>query len=284
MFELKRIGIVKRASALLLDIILLAVLATGMIFVISLICNYDAEEKKANDYYEQWEDFRSKYIADVADYYGFEYEVSEDGNNYTIKKDGEASSLNKVLIALVNDENRDSSPLMSEAYGAYKALPPLNAVNAQYEFVYNLLFMMVSIGILLAYLILELIIPLIFKNGQTIGKKVFSIGVIQQNGIKISNLSLFARTVIGKYAIETMFPTLLIFLFLFGELGLLAIILLAALALLNIILFFTTKNKTPIHDIIVSTVVIDISLQEIYQSEDEMVEKKAKDYIKSPKS
>ena len=272
MFELKKIGIVKRASALLLDVILLAVLTTGFMFLISLMCNYSYEEKLSTKYYTQWEDFRKEYVADVATYYGFDYEVKGDGD-YVISKNGEKSTLNDLMKLLDNSEGKDAGT--KAAYDVYKTLPPVQTVNYQYKYVYNLLFMMTSVGTLLAYLVLEFILPIIFKNGQTVGKKVFGICLVRPNCVKITTLSLFARTILGKYAIETMFPILLVFLFLFGGLGILAIILLAALALLNIILFFALKNRTPIHDLLAGTVVVDMKLQMIFQSEEELVEKKA---------
>lgn len=273
MFELKKIGFVKRASALLLDAILLAVLTTGFMFIISLICNYSAEEDLANNYYAQWDDFREEYVVDIADYYSFTYEESDDGKSYSIMKDGEVSSLDVLINTLVKDEGR--SERMSEAYNSYMKLPSAKRVNDQYRYVYTLLFMMVSVGLLLAYLVLEFILPIILKNGQTVGKKVFSIGLVQPNCVKITNLSLFARTFLGKFAIETMFPILLIFLFLFGGIGVLAIILFIAIALLNIILFFVTKNKTPIHDIFANTVAVDMKLQLIFGSEEDLIEKKS---------
>ena len=72
-----------------------------------------------------------------------------------------------------------------------------------------------------------------------------------------------------------MFPILLVFLFFFGGLGLTALILLAALFLLNVVLFFATKNHTPIHDIIAYTVAVDIKLQIVFETEEALNEKKA---------
>ena len=60
MFELKKIGIVKRASAWLLDAILLTVLTTGFMYVISLICNYSGAEALARQYYDEWDCFRKE--------------------------------------------------------------------------------------------------------------------------------------------------------------------------------------------------------------------------------
>lgn len=272
MFELRKIGIVKRASAWLLDAILLAVLATGLMWVISLICRYSEAEQLATQYYGEWQEFRDAYMQDVAEFYGFTYR--EDGDGYVVTKDGAEASLNDVMNAL--DGSKGEDPETAEAYEAYLALPPAAKVNAQYQYVYTMLFMMVSIGILLSYLILEFILPLILGNGQTVGKKVFEICLVRPDGVKITPLSLFARTILGKFAIETMFPILLVFLFFFGGLGILAIILLAAFLLLNLSLFFATKNRTPIHDILAGTVAADAKLQIIFASEEERNEKIAR--------
>ncbi len=271
MFELKKIGFVKRASAWLLDIILLAVLATGFIWIISLICNYSREEQLASDYYGQWEEFRETYIGQVAAHYGYVYIVTDDG--YTITKNGTEASLDDVVRDLAASEGQDEA--VKEAYDIYLALPSAATVNAQYRYVYTMLFMMVSIGLLLAYLLLEFLVPVLFKNGQTVGKRVFGIGLVRQDCVKVTTLYLFARTLLGKFAIETMFPILLIFLFFFGGLGVLAIILLAALLLLDLILFFATRNKTPIHDLIACTVAVDLKLQVVFDSVEELNEKKA---------
>lgn len=277
MIELKRIGIIKRASAFLLDIILLVVLATGFIFLVSLICNYSEEEALAIQYYEEWEDFRKQCVPHVAEVYGFEYAETDAG--YEITKDGKAATLEDVIAALEESEGND--PETATEYGQYQNLTPASKVNVQYRYVYTLLFTMSSVGILLAYLVLEFIIPLILKNGQTIGKKIFGICLVRSNTVKISTVQLFARTFLGKFAIETMFPVLLVFLFLFGGIGALALILVAALLLLNAIVFLATRNKTPIHDIFADTVAVDMNLQVICKSEEELIEKKTLQNLKS---
>ncbi len=272
MFELKKMGIVRRASAWLLDAILIAVLATGFMFLISLVCNYEKEEKLSTQYFNEWEGFRKEYVGDVASYYGFTYKEDKDGG-YTITKDGEYATLGAVIEKLDASKGGDSET--AEAYAKYKTLTPVEKVNAQYQYVYSLLFMIISLGIFLSFLVLEFIIPIILKNGQTIGKKVFGIGVVRYNCVKISNISLFTRTVVGKYAIDTMFPFMLVFLFFFGGMGIIAVILFVAIIFLNLLALFATKNNTPIHDLISGTVVVDMKLQMVYDSEEELIEKKA---------
>ena len=276
MFELRKIGIIKRFSALLLDAILLLVLTTGFMFIISLICKYDDEQKLATQYYNEWTEYRKEYAKDVCEHYGYVYQEAE-YDDFTVTKDGEASSLDAVWNEFTKSEGNfegADADRMTVAYEAYKTLTPMAQVNAQYKYAYSLLFMMISIGVLLAYVVLEFIIPLCLKNGQTIGKKVFGIGVVRMDCVKMSNLMLFMRTFVGKFAIETMFPILLVILFLFGSLGILAIILFAAISILNIVMFFATKNKTPIHDMISGTVAVDIKLQVVFESTEDLIARK----------
>ena len=294
MFELKKVGIVKRASAWLLDAILLAVLTTGFMYIISLIAGYSHQQSLLKEYRGAWDEYRIEYLDDIADRYGFVYEVrDEEGTDYTItyKADGKEADFFDVIRAMEADPPKeDAAPTLTTAYNAYLDLVngvkdeagdiveegiPMGKLDAQYKLVNSLLFTMLSIGLLLAYLVLEFILPVILKNGQTVGKKVFAICLVRPNCVKITNLALFARTLIGKFAFETMFPILLVFLFLFGGLGWIAVGLFAALFLLNAILFFATKNRTPIHDLLAGTVAVDAKLQMIYYSEDELNEAKA---------
>lgn len=306
MFELKKIGIVKRASAWLLDAIMLAVLATGFMWIVSLICGFEEKNELATQYSNEWTEFRKECIPGAAEYYGFTYEETEEG--YTVTKDGTQKTLDDIVADLIKDvaghygftyersENAitdadggyvtvgdvikamdasaEEESEMAQVFRRYAALPSDGTVSNLYSFLYNMLFMIVSLGFFFAYLCLEFILPLILKNGQTVGKKVFGICLVHPNCVKINGVALFARAILGKYAIETMFPVLLVFLFFFAGIGLLAVILFAALLLLNAILFFATKNRTPIHDLIAVTVATDMRTQVIYESEEELKEKK----------
>ncbi len=312
MFELKKIGIIKRASAGLLDLILLAVLATGFIYVISLICHFEREADLSEQYFGEWSSYQKDCIPSVAAHYGFTYTVGEDGD-YTVEKDGQTLGLDDIVGALIEDvsgyygftfgrgsnsgeytlKDPAGAPAdvaavaeairssgkerheMADAFEKYAALTPESVLGAQYRYVASMLFMMVSVGLLLAFLILEFIVPLCFGNGQTIGKKVFSICLVRPDCVRISAIALFGRMLLGKYAIETMFPVLLVFMLIYRVLGWVSIILLAALLILDVVLFFATKNHTPIHDILAFTVAADMKEQMIYASAEELNEKKA---------
>lgn len=278
MFEIKKIGIVKRASALLLDAILLAVLATGFMWIISLICNFDQHQQRYSEYRaeqaEFFDHFFEKY-GEVAEFYGFNYTLDEESGEYTITREGEdgqpvPATDNDIIEALYKSGGKD--PETKEAYEEYCALPTDAQIRWESELLANLLFMMISLGTLLSYVVLEFIVPVILKNGQTVGKKVFGIGLVRPDCVKINTMSMFARTILGKYAVETMFPFLLIFLL--GSLGWLSVILFVAITILNIVLFFATKNRTPIHDIFANTVAVDMNLQMVYATEEELIEAK----------
>lgn len=272
-FDLKKASIIKRASAFLLDVILLSVLAAGFMWIISIICDYSGEEALAKEYYAKYDEYESTYKKDLANSFDYVY-YSEDGKVTDLQ--GNEAAFSELVAKLVDwkQNSGTADEILQKAYDDYMALPSVNTVDKQAEYVYSLLFMMTSVGILLAYIVLELIVPLCLKNGQTVGKKVFAIGLVRPDCVKIGTMSLFARTILGKYSIETMFPVLLVFLFLFDGMGLLALILIAALFLTDVILLFATANKTPIHDLIAGTVSVDMATQMIFESEEEMLAKK----------
>ena len=133
-----------------------------------------------------------------------------------------------------------------------------------------------SIGVFFGIIVSEFIIPLFLKNGQTVGKKVFSVGVIKNNCVKMSTFQLFVRTIIGKYTIETMIPILLIIAIIFGIVDIVGTIVILGLLVTQIILLFATKNHTLIHDTFAYTVVVDLPSQMTFDNEDELIKYKTK--------
>lgn len=132
--------------------------------------------------------------------------------------------------------------------------------------------MMVSLGVLLSMAVLEFVVPLLFKNGQTIGKKVFGIGVVHQNGVRVNTITMFIRTFLGKYAVETMVPVLLVLMLFMGN-GLIAVIVMALIIALELGLFFWKKDTRPfIHDVFAKTVAVDLASQMIFDNEVEMAQ------------
>ncbi len=245
MFDIERASILKRISAALLDFILVLILSVGFGFFVSWISNYDEHLNNINEYYE---------------YYNAKYDIDLLGTSD--KYDN------------LNEEEKEA---YDERYKQAN-LEYQNDKEAMKEFnlVMNLSIVIISIGLFFGIFITEFIIPLFFKNGQTVGKKIFSICIIKNDGVKVSNVQLFARTVIGKYVIETMIPVLLVFAIAFGFIGLAGTIVIIGLLLIQIVLLFATKNRTLIHDAFAYTVVVDKESQKIFNSVEEKIKYKEK--------
>ena len=125
-------------------------------------------------------------------------------------------------------------------------------------------------------MIFEILIPLLFKNGQTLGKKVFGVAVMRADGVRIPAALLFLRAIVCKFTLETMVPVMaLIGAFLY-QWWITALILIIGIFALQIILFLSTKDRTPIHDICTYTVAVDMGSQKIFDSIEEKVEYIAK--------
>ena len=128
-----------------------------------------------------------------------------------------------------------------------------------------------SFGILAGYGIMEFAIPLILKNGQTLGKKIFGIAVMHTSFIKISGPMLFARTILGKFAIETMVPVYILIMMFFGAIGVVGPAILILIAVLQIAVLIFTNTNSAIHDLLSKTVTVDLMSQKIFENEDELL-------------
>ena len=129
-----------------------------------------------------------------------------------------------------------------------------------------------TFGILIAVLLLEFIVPLILKNGATVGKKVFGLGLVRTDCVRVNNLQLFTRTLIGKFTIEIMIPAYLVIMILGGSLGSMGVLVIGAILLLQVILYFATKQNQLLHDIMAGTAVVDVTSQRIFASDEDRVE------------
>ena len=130
---------------------------------------------------------------------------------------------------------------------------------------------MVTIGVAISIMITDFVIPLFFKNGQTVGKKVFGLCLVKKNSVRIKNVQLFVRTLLGKFAIELMVPLYIIIMFYFGLMGLLGLVILLGLGLIQLLLLIFTHYRTVLHDLLSQTVVADMGSQMIFDTEDDLI-------------
>lgn len=240
-FDIQKAGFWKRASAFLFDMILTGILAVGFMTLISLIAGYDAKTTALEEAYAVYEER-----------YGVQFDVSAE-----------------VYEAFTAEEKA----VYDEAYAALIAD---GETVLLYNKVVNLTLLIGSLGILLAYLVTEFTVPMIFGHGRTLGKKIFGLCVIHKNGVRIDGVALFIRTVLGKYTVETMIPVLIAVMLFFNIVGLGGTILCLILGIAQLLIYFITDNNCLLHDLMAATVVCDYASQIIFRDQQEMVEYKAK--------
>jgi len=241
MLELQKAGIWKRISAALFDFILLATLAVGVAWLLSFFLGYDG-------YSEELEAISESY--EVAG--GVDFDISLDA------------------YEKLSDEAR------AEHDAAYAAFAADERANWLYAMIFQLTLLILIFGVLGAFLVLELLVPALFGNGQTLGKKIFGIGVMREDGVKITGVLLFARAILGKYTVETMLPILVIVMISFGLAGFGGTVLVLLLLAVELALFSFTKEHALLHDKLSHTVVVDITTQRIFDSPEALLAYKQK--------
>lgn len=237
--DLQKANIWKRISAFLFDSILLAVLAVGVGFALSALLGYDTYNQTLNDSYDRYEQA-----------YEIQFEIT--GEEYAAMSEQEKENYDTAYAALLADE---------EAMHAY-------------DMVLNLTMVMITFGVLISFVILEFLIPLRLGNGQTLGKKIFGLGVMRKDAVQLTTIQLFIRTVLGKFTVETMIPVYICIMIFFNMLGALGTVILGVLGVIQLIILFATRTRLVIHDLLAGTVVIDIGSQQIFKDTEALIEYK----------
>lgn len=240
-FEIQRADFWKRISAFLFDIILLGIVIVGATAAMSAILGYDKHmavvEQVEKEYTEK---------------YGVNTELTEE----------------------------EMAALSAEERAIYDAYDEARQKDERLIIGYNLLFSMAlaitSVSILIGYVVMELIVPIFFKNGQTLGKKIFGLAVVHTNGVRLHGQAHFVRSIIGKCLIEALVPAYFILMILFGSLGIVGLVVLVLMAGLQLFALVSTRTRSAIHDLISDTVVVDMASQMIFENADELIAYKTK--------
>ena len=235
--DLQKPSIWKRISASMFDCLLLVIVVVGIGFVLSAVTGYNEYNQTLQDAYDRYESE-----------YEIEFEIT--GEEYLAMTEAEKATYDAAYDALVKDKD---------------------AMYA-YNMVLSLTMVIISGSILLATIILELLVPLKLGNGQTIGKKIFGIGVMRIDAVQLTTIQLFIRTVLGKFTIETMIPVYIVIMIFFNIIGVEGTIILGVLALVQLVMLCVTRNRYVIHDLLAGTVVIDIASQKIFKDQEALLE------------
>lgn len=241
--DLQKASIWKRISAWILDALLVMALAVGFGMLISALLGYDGT-------YAAMEEKMKVYTTQYSQEYGVDLSTTEGYD-----------SLDPTSKQIWDKANK----AMNDAMNADGELVAL------FNQVANMTILITAFGILLSMVCLEFVIPIIFGNGQTVGKKMFSLGVMRIDSVRITNVQLFVRMLIGKYTLETMIPVFMILMFIFGAMDITGTIVILGILITQVVMMAVTANNSAIHDMLSGTVVVDVSSQKIFGSSEELL-------------
>ncbi len=249
-YDLQKASFWKRASAFLFDLVIMIVVVVGIAALMSTVMQYDRHVQVIQSRKDL---YVSQYEAEYEKEHGESCKLDL-ALGYSEMSDGQKEIYNKVDEALSNDSDVQTATFLL-----------LN---------FSLVICLVSTFV--AYAILEFAVPMIFGNGQTLGKKLFSIGVIRTNTVKATPFVLFVRMLFGKFTIETVLPLFVVIMMFFGIIGIVGPIVIFGLVVLEIIAICATRTRSALHDLISDTCVVDLSTQMIFESEQAMLDYKKK--------
>ena len=236
-YDLQKAGLWKRIAAWMFDGILVSVLAVGFGLLLSMVLGYDSYNEALTGAYEQYES-----------QYGITFDISQE--TYEAMTDGERENYEAAYAALTADQD---------------------AMYA-YNMVLNLTLLITTLGILLALAVWEFIVPRFLGNGQTLGKKIFSLCLVRNDGVKVNNLQLFTRMILGKFTVETMVPVYILLMLFWGTMDLTGTLILFGLLIAQVVCLAVTRTNSAIHDLLAGTVVVDMSSQMIFHTTEELIE------------
>ena len=240
-FEIQKAGFWKRASAFLFDIILRGILIVGLLTLLSAVTGYD---RKSDLLQAKYDAYSAEYDTNLG--------MSEEEYN-TLPKEAQDRYM-----------------------AAYKALTEDAEALETYHQVIKLSLLNISLSIFLAYAVLEFIVPLLLKEGRTLGKKIFGLCVVHTNCVRMEPGAIFIRSMLGKCTLETMVPVLVLILLYFSAVGLAGTAILIVLVMTQIILLIATQNNQLIHDLLAQSAVADYQSQPVYDTLEELNAAKAR--------
>ena len=216
---------------------------------LEIIDTYDEEKQTERNFYNYIDSklvkFYEKYNNEninISTYNNAKDETNLFNNDYTIKDD---ASLNELKTFLEKEYN--------------EALRLFNNYDDKYmDLARDITMYSVAImigALIISTIILYLIIPLFMKNGETLGKKLFSIGLASaKDGFKVKRSQIIIRFLVF------LLLELLLSVFTFG----LPLIISFSMLVFN-------KNGYSLHDYLAATVCIDRKNTIIYKDYDEFI-------------
>lgn len=227
---------IKRLAAFLIDIVMILVLFTGVMFVLSEIFDYEG----MNAQLEQL-------------YIDTKVKLPDDKGVYQFCE--------------IKDPSCEQ---------ALKNLYEMDIFYVLFDKVQSFLIYAPIVSIFFPLLILEFILPMIFKNGQTLGMKLFNIALISKNDIKVKPIQVFVRFLFGKFIINGIVPVLgVMYIFISDGAGITGAMLLLLFLIANFACYGVGQNKTFVPDALAGCYPIDTQEQIFFDTVEELAAAKA---------
>ncbi len=234
--DIQKAAIGKRIAAWLFDAVVFVCLAAAMAWFFAGALGYDGHHQALTDAYARYET-----------QFGISLQLTQ----------AEFDALDSAGQAAYN--------------AAYDALLADEGAISAYSMIVTLTFLVAALGVLLAQTLTEFVVPLIFGNGQTLGKKLFSLGLMDAGGIRIRLSQLLIRALPGKALLDSLVPVWLILMSFWGIGGSLATTMLSVVLVIQVCFCFFSPTRSALHDRLAKTVVVDLTSQEIFRDTAELI-------------
>ena len=248
------------------------------------------------------DDVLGRYTVDYIDAYRLGIAVQSGKELFTYRLDGENNPLpNEIALPkcygnnpnheeteqeqvtlrryyYASDEEAENNELIKKnRYVYYYALSELTSLkrvqNDYYRYALYGRTLPLVIGVFLSMVIFYLIIPLCFKDGETIGKKINKICLVNRLGYQYKRAQLFPR----------LLSSIIIF---FTGFSIITFVILSVIVLASFLLVIFTKEHKSIHDYLAGTLVIEKVDSTWFENakEEDAKEKEVQEYVDSIKN
>lgn len=234
MLEFYKAKPIKRLAALMIDLVMLIAITAGIWIGMYTAMDYDSYVQEFQGYIDE---YAQKHDVDLSI-------PSNELQNYP---EDVQKKYNEALLDL-NDNK--------QAMASYAQQFKINMLAAM-------------VGLFVAFVILEVMIPLILKNGQTVGKKIMGLCVMHKYHVRVGFMQIIYRSILGKYFIGTLIPVAMLIMKNYGVMGTTASLIMAVIAMVQGFIVLMSQANCGIHDKLFNTVVADFKQQYIFDTWDE---------------
>ena len=166
---------------------------------------------------------------------------------------------------LIDESKRDNAKVLMQKQYKIAVLEVFNSISnvaeagARYMLISTTIYV---ISIFVAGAISYVVIPWIMKDGQTLGKKIFKLGLADSDGYKFHNLRLLMRFM--PFVVVNASLMFLVAINLYIVLSIVAVVFLVSFTLA-----MSSPKRMSLHDFTAQTIVVDLKTSKIFETVEE---------------